>query len=84
MLSIHCNKMKTLKFKIFINTLNTLFITSFVLMYIYLLLYFFLGGGTGFVGQYLKQYLKANNYDVTIITRNTNYLNKCGSMISWV
>lgn len=44
----------------------------------------FVGGGTGFVGKYLKQYLIDHNYDVTIISRKTNNLNKSDSVISWV
>ncbi|XP_025199521.1 epimerase family protein SDR39U1-like [Melanaphis sacchari] len=39
-----------------------------------------IGGGTGFVGKYLKQYLKNQNYDVTIISRKNN---KSDSVISW-
>uniref|UniRef100_A0A2S2P647 Epimerase family protein SDR39U1 n=1 Tax=Schizaphis graminum TaxID=13262 RepID=A0A2S2P647_SCHGA len=42
-----------------------------------------IGGGTGFVGKYLKQYLKDQNYDVTIISRKNNDINKSNSVISW-
>lgn len=42
-----------------------------------------IGGGTGFVGKYLKQYLKDQNYDVTIISRKNNELTKSDSVISW-
>lgn len=43
--------------------------------------FFFSGGGTGFVGKYLKQYLKNHNYDVTIISRKSI---KSESVLSWV
>uniref|UniRef100_A0A2S2QWD8 Epimerase family protein SDR39U1 n=1 Tax=Sipha flava TaxID=143950 RepID=A0A2S2QWD8_9HEMI len=41
-----------------------------------------IGGGTGFVGKSLKQYLKDHNYDVTIISRKTN-AKTSDSIISW-
>jgi len=55
-----------------------------LLLFILTGLFYFSGGGTGFVGKSLKQYLKNQNYDVTIISRKTNELNKSDSVISWV
>lgn len=55
-----------------------------MLLLVYLhfnLIFFSPGGGTGFVGKHLKQYLKDHNYDVTVISRKTN---KSTSVISWV
>lgn len=65
------------KYTLFVKCLHVYY--SLRLKYI-----FFSGGGTGFVGKHLKEYLKNNNYDVTIISRKTNKLNESCSAISWV
>jgi len=55
-----------------------------MMVYFLLILFiYFSGGGTGFVGKCLKQYLKDQNYDVTIISRKTNGSTKSDSVISW-